>query len=145
MTPANKDALLLCAGSLLMFVGSYAKLFGLPEFLGPVLLVAGGLVLLVVMRLRKIEKAKRERMGQPASTAPLAARKKAFWITAMSVIAGFISVLPLLPYTVENFRPWIYYWVIPAQIVFLSLFLPFLWRKWTRPDGANTTDAMPRR
>ena len=134
MSPANKDALLTGTACLLMFVGGFAKVFGLPEALGPVLLIAGGLVLLVVMRLRKKVKAEREQTGQPAPVAPLAARKKLFWMLALSMIAGSIGVLPLLPYTVENFQPWIYYWVIPAQIVFLALFLPFLWRKWTGID-----------
>lgn len=110
-------------------------MFGLPEVLGPVLLISGGLVLLVVMRLRKKVKAERERTGQPAPVAPLAARKKVFWITALSLIAGSFGVLPLLPYTVDNFQPSIYYWVIPAQIVFLALFLPFLWKKWTSAPG----------
>ncbi len=91
-------------------------------------------MLLVVMRLRKKVKAEREQTGQPVPVAPLGARKKLFWMLALSMIAGSIGVLPLLPYTVENFQPWIYYWVIPAQIVFLALFLPFLWRKWTGID-----------
>ena len=135
MSHADKDAVLTVTASLLMFVGGFAKVFGLPEVLGPVLLIAGGLVLLVVMRLRKKVKAERERTGHPAPVAPLAARKKLFWITALSLIVGSIGVLPLLPYTVENFQPWIYYWVIPAQIVFLALFLPFLWKKWTNLPG----------
>ena len=98
------------------------------------LAIAGGLMLLLVVSLQKKEKAERKRMGQPAPVAPLAARKKLFWITAFSLIAGSFGMLPLLPYTVDNFQPWIYYWVIPAQIVFLVLFLPFLWKKWTGID-----------
>ena len=137
MSHADKDAVLTVTASLLMFVGGFAKVFGLPEVLGPVLLIAGGLVLLVVMRLRKKVKAERERTGHPAPVAPLAARKKLFWITALSLIVGSIGVLPLLPYTVENFQPWIYYWVIPAQIVFLALFLPYLWKQWTRPEATK--------
>jgi len=137
MSPANKDALLFCTACLLMFVGSFAKAFGLPDFLGPVLLIAGGLLLLVVMQMRKKVKTERERTAQPAPAAPLAARKKIFWITAFSLIAGSVGVLPLLPYTVDNFQPWIYYWVVPGQIIFLAFFLPFLWRKWTRVGVAN--------
>jgi hypothetical protein len=134
MSPANKDALLWGTGCLLIFVGGFAKLFGLPELLGPILSIAGGLVFLGVVRLRKKVKTEREKTGQTAPIAPLAARKKLFWMVALSLILGSVGMLPLLPYTVDNFQPWIYYWVIPAQIVFLALFLPFLWKKWTSID-----------
>ena len=140
MTPANKDALLTGTASLLISVGCFAKPLGLSEALSAILPITGGIILLFVVRMRKKEKAERERSRQPASVAPLAARKKTFWLVALGLIAGSMIVLPLMPYTVENFQPWIYYWVIPAQIVFLVVFLTFFWRKLMRANAARPSD-----
>jgi amino acid transporter len=138
MSPANKAAIVQIIACLFLLAGLSAKLLGIPETWQSVPFIVGAVMFLLFIRMQKKAKAERERSGQPAPVAPLAARKKLFWITALSLIVGSVGTLPLLPYTVDNFQPWIYYWVIPGQIVFLGLFLPFLWKKWTNtPDEAQ--------
>jgi hypothetical protein len=134
MSPANKAAIVQIIACLFLLVGLSAKLLGIPEMWRSVPFIVGAVMFLLFIRMQKKAKAERERSRQPAAVAPLAARKKLFWMVALSLIVGSVGMLPLLPYTVDNFQPWIYYWVIPAQIVFLALFLPFLWKKWTGID-----------
>jgi hypothetical protein len=135
MSPSNKAAIVQIIACLFLLVGLSAKLLGIPEMWRSVPFIVGAVMFLLFIRMQKKAKAERERSGQPAAVAPLAARKKLFWMIALSLIIGSIGTLPLMPYTVDNFQPWIYYWVIPAQIVFLALFLPFLWKKWTNLPG----------
>ncbi len=78
-----------------------------------------------------------EKAGKQPTIAPLATRKKLFWIVAISLIAGSVGVLPLLPYTVDNFQPWIYAFVIPFQILVLAIFLPLFWRKLIRAGASE--------
>ena len=137
MSPANKAAIIQIIACLFLLVGLSAKLLGIPEMWRSVPYVVGAVMFLIFIRMQKKAKAERECSGQPAPAVPLSARKKLFWMVALSLIIGSVGVLPLLPYTVENFQPRIYYWVIPGQIAFLALFLPYLWKKWTRPEATN--------
>jgi len=135
MSPANKAAIVQIIGCLFLLAGLAAKPFGIPEEWQSVPYIVGAVMFLLFIRMQKKAKAERERSGQPTPVAPLAARKKVFWMIALSLIIGSVGVLPLLPYTVENFQPWIYYWLIPGQVVFLALFLSYLWKKWTYPEA----------
>jgi hypothetical protein len=78
---------------------------------------------------RANKKIKNEQIGKPVPVVPLAAKKKYFWLIAFSLIAGSIGIIPLLPYTVENFSPSLYFYVVPAQVVAISIFLFYLWKK----------------
>ena len=140
MKPANKQAILYGLASLCMFGGIFAKPLGMPETWSTILVVSGAIMLIFVIRMQNRAKAERERTGQPMPAAPLAARKKLFWIIALSLIAGSVGVLPLLPYTVDNFQPWIYFWVVPSQIIFLTVFLTFYWRKLLHVDASKLPD-----
>jgi hypothetical protein len=82
------------------------------------------------------KKLQRERLGEPAPDLTLAARKMRFWIGAFTLIAGSIGCIPLLPYMVDNFSPALYFVVMPAQFVGVSLLLFYLWRKFV--GSANT-------
>ena len=85
---------------------------------------------------KKIKMA-REKLGQPVPIAPLAARKKRFWLIAFLLIAGSIGFMPLLPYTVENFKSWLYFYVVPFEVVTVSLILFFIWKKLVGPSDSS--------
>ncbi len=121
-----------------MVVSAFGKPLGIPEDWQVVPLLVGAGVLLLVFWQRKKTKKERETTGQPAPLAPLAKRKKVFWVVTLSMVVGSVGVLPMLPYTVENFHPWIYYYVIPAQVVFLTFFLSWYWKKMVRTDAAES-------
>ncbi len=118
-----------------MWVNILAKPLRIPEAWGwlPMLAAVGCFILL--FRLQK--RIRMEKAGKQPTIAPLATRKKLFWIVAISLIAGSVGVLPLLPYTVDNFQPWIYAFVIPFQILVLAIFLPLFWRKLIRAGASE--------
>jgi hypothetical protein len=74
------------------------------------------------------KKLQRERLREPEVVVPLAARKMRFGIIAFALIAGSIGCIPLLPYMVDDFRPDLYFYVIPADAVFLGIVV-FYFRK----------------
>ena len=82
---------------------------------------------------RADQKMKKERIGKAMPIVPLAAKKKRFWLVALSVIVGSIVFILLAPYTVENFSPALYFYVVPADIVFVSLILFLFWKKLVGP------------
>ncbi len=45
-------------------------------------------------------------------------------------------MIPLLPYTVENYRPGLLYYIVPAHILFLSIILFYLWKKLVGSDDS---------
>ncbi len=136
MSRANQEAILLGLASLSMFTSVFAKPLGLPDPWNIVPIFVGFCFLFLMFRLRR--KTKIERAGKLAPLAPVAQRKKVFWIIALCLIAGSVTSIPLMPYTVENFQPWIYYYLIPAQIIFLMFFLTWYWKKLTRAGTAET-------
>jgi len=103
-----------------MMTTVFAKPLGIPEPWDIAPMMSAFIIFFLIYRLRK--KTKAERVGKPAPVATLVQRKKLFWIVSASLIFGSVSILPLLPYTTKNFHPWIYYYVVPAQIYFSSSF-----------------------
>ena len=140
MTSANKEALLISVASVCMLVSVFGKPLGIPEDWQVAPMLVGAIMFLLVIRLRKKTKIERERTSQPAPVVPLARRKKVFWMVALILIAGSVGMLPTLPYTVENFHPWIFYYVIPAQVLFLAFLLSWYWKKMVRADATGPDD-----
>jgi hypothetical protein len=127
MKPADKTALLMIAASGCVLLTVFAKPLGIPDpwsFLP----MAAALVLLYLF-FRADKKLKRERAGQPRPPAPLEIRRRNFWIIAAALLAGSISSLFFLPYTVDHFWSGLYYYVIPAQVITVLAFLFYLWKK----------------
>ena len=127
MSPADKNALLLIVASIFIFIAVFAKPLNIPDPWHYLPLFAAVICFFFYSRANK--KIKEEPLKKVAPPVPLTVRKKYFWLMAISLIAGSIGIIPLLPYTVENYHPWLLYYVVPAQIVFLSFFLFYLWNK----------------
>ena len=135
MTRANQEALLLSIASLLMMATVFAMPLGIPAPWDIAPMMSAFIFFFFIYRLRK--KTKTEMSGKPVPVASLDRRKKIFRVLSASLIFGSVAVLPFLPYTVENFQPWIYYYVVPAQILFLVVFLSWYRKKMLRPDIAE--------
>jgi hypothetical protein len=127
MSPANKNALVASAASIFMLIAVFAKPLHIPDPWDFLPMFAAAVCFYLVFRANK--KIKNEQIGKPVPVVPLAAKKKYFWLIAFSLIAGSIGIIPLLPYTVENFSPSLYFYVVPAQVVAISIFLFYLWKK----------------
>jgi hypothetical protein len=54
---------------------------------------------------------------------------------AAALIFSSIGFLPLMPYTMENFQPWLYYAVVPFQLIMITFILAVLWRKIVGPGN----------
>jgi len=127
MSPANKNALPSVAASVFMLVAVFAKPLHIPDPWNFIPMLAAFVCFYFFFRADK--KIKREKLGQPVMMVPLEVRKKRFWIIASSLIIGSIGFIPLLPYTIENYSPSLLFYVVPAQGVFLSIILFYLWKK----------------
>ena len=138
MSSANREAILIGVASILMMLTVFAKPLAIPEEWQAAPILIAAVLFLVVFYFKR--KAKAEPVAQPPPVAPLAKRKRAFWMVASALISGSVIMLPLLPYTVENFHFWIYYYVVPFQIVFMTIFLVFFWRKIVSPGPKKSQD-----
>ena len=127
MSRQDKNAFVVLAGSIFVFIGVCSKPLQIPDPWNFLPMLAGAICFLFVIRTNK--KIKAEQVGKAVLPVPIAAKKKHFWLVAITLIAGSIGVIPLLPYTVENYGPWLLFYVVPAQIIFLSVFLFYLWKK----------------
>jgi hypothetical protein len=137
MPAADKDALVLAAASGLVMVNVFARPLHIPSpwDLVPISL---SLVLFYIFFTRNKKLVREKKRGEPPAVLPLTAKRKIFWLVAGSMILGSLAMLPLLPYTVENFWTGLYYYVVPAQIILLALFLPYLWKKMGCSNGAQS-------
>lgn len=130
MSTANKNSLYLITASLLMMVGVFAKPLNIPDPWDFLPMFAAMICFYLFFRgNRKIKQERAASSVPPPPPAPIAARKKVFWAVAIALIAGSVSFLPLMPYTVGNFQPWLYYYVVPAQVLFLVVFLTYYRKK----------------
>ena len=131
MSPANKNALVLIAASIFMLIAVFAKPLHIRSPWDFVPMFAAAVCFYFVFRANK--KIKKEQVGKPVPVVSLAAKKRRFWLVALSVIVGSIVFIPLMPYTVENFSPVLYFYVVPADFVFVSLILFYVWKKLVGP------------
>jgi len=131
MSAEEKNAFVAIAASLFMLIAVFAKPLHIPSPWDFVPMVAAGICFYLFFRANK--KIQKEKLGKPAPVVSLAAKKKRFWFTALALIAGSIGCIPLTPYMVENFSSALYFYVIPAQFVFISFLLFYLWKKLVGP------------
>jgi hypothetical protein len=127
MKPADKNALLVVAASGCMMVMVFAKPLGIPAPWSFLPLFAAFVLFYLFFRADK--KLKQERAGQPRLVAPLALRQRNFWIIAATLVLGSITALIFMPYTINNFWPGLYWFVIPAQVIAIFGILFYLWKK----------------
>jgi hypothetical protein len=134
MSPANKNALVASAASIFMLIAVFAKPLHIPDPWDFLPMFAAAVCFYLVFRANK--KIKNEQIGKPVPVVSLEAQKKRFWLVALSVIVGSIGFIPLMPYTVENFSPVLYFYVVPADFVFVSLILFYVWKKLVGPTNS---------
>jgi hypothetical protein len=133
LKPSNLAAILMIAGSLLIWVEILAKPLGVPEGLGVAALFIG---VGCFFASNVILKRAGQQQAQAAVPQPNLARmrKIQFWALTGALVFGSLMTLPLLPYTVENFHPWIYWFVVPAQVI-MVVAVVFLLRRKLFPKG----------
>ena len=134
MSPANKNALIASVAGIFMLVFVFAKPLSIPSPWDFIPAGAGFVCFYLFFRGNK--KIKREQLAKPVSDVPLTAKKRRFWCVALALIVSSIGCIPLLPYMVDNFRPALYFYVVPAQFVFISFLLFYLWQKFVGPANS---------
>jgi hypothetical protein len=120
MSPANKNALISIAASIFMLIGVFAKPLHIPSPWDIIPLAVAGVCFYLITP------------GLP-SILTLVAKKRRFWLFALAFYVISIGCIPLMPYMVKDFSSTLYFYVVPADIIFVSLILFFFWKKLIGP------------
>jgi hypothetical protein len=129
MKPGDKNALVAIVACLFFLTFIFAKPLGIPDPWDLIPAMVGLVLFYFFFRWNK--KIMAEQNGKQAErpVLTLAARKKRFWLMAVFLVVGTVAAIPLAPYMVDNFRSYLYYYLIPADFIFLGIILFILWRK----------------
>jgi hypothetical protein len=128
--PANQFGVTVAGGGALSLLGLGAKPLGLPSFLGVFLLLTGILVLIEASyRLKRAKVRGPDPHGTIAPDASVRARVRYYWLAAFALVLVSVLLIPILPYTVDNYNPKLLYAVIPGQIFVVTGFLLYLRRR----------------
>ena len=135
----TQGSLWAIAGSACMLVNVFARPMGIERSWGPLCLIAAVAFFYLSYRaqVKATAQAKEIRGDAPMPRAPRAVRKRRFWIIAVFLIVSSGVFLPLLPYVLDDFKPAIYWEVIPFDVILQAGLLYYLWKKMVGPEDTE--------